>query len=96
MFVNLDISGAHLMQDAKKAPLSYMRKPKNEESWKQLDNEILDPIADKLTDALDYFTPERKELGRKPSSESEEDKYFEELSKKRKARYEALKEKYKD
>jgi len=73
-----------------------MRKDRNLDSWKQLDKEILDPIADKLTDALEYFTPKRKELDRKPSAQEEEDKYFEELKQKKKARYEALKDKYKD
>lgn len=74
-----------------------MRKPKDvDNNWKNLDRELLDPIADKLTTALEYLTPERKELDRKPSAQEEEDAYFEELRKKRKARYEALKEKYKD
>jgi hypothetical protein len=69
---------------------------KKEDNWKDLDKELLDPIADKLTSFLEYVTPERKERDRQPSSEQEEDAYFEELRKKRKARYEALKEKYKD
>lgn len=69
---------------------------RKENSWKQLDDELLGPIADKLTDFVDYITPERKERDRSPSSQEEEDAYFEELAKKRKARYEALKEKYKD
>jgi hypothetical protein len=69
---------------------------KNKNNWKDLDKELLDPIADKLTSFVDYLTPERKDRDMLPPSKEEEDAYFKELDKKRKARYEVLKEKYKD
>jgi len=80
----------------KKTPLSFMKKRSLEDNWKDLDEEVLGGLAGSLTDVVDYLTPERKERSRKPSAQEEEDEYFEELRKKRKARYEALKEKYKD
>lgn len=74
-------------------------KKSSESSWKRLDEQALEPISDRLTGLFEFLTPERKERdnsGRKPSSEEESDEYMEDLNKKRKARYEALKEKYKD
>lgn len=74
-------------------------KKSSESSWKRLDEEALEPISDKLTGLFEFLTPERKErpeIGRKPSSEEQSDEYMEDLRRKRKARYEALKEKYKD
>jgi hypothetical protein len=74
-------------------------KNSNKNNWKQLEDEIMQPISDKATSLFELFSPERKERkesGRKPSSEDESAEYTDELYKKRKARYEALKEKYKD
>lgn len=73
-----------------------MRKNNKLDSWKQLDKELLDPIADKLTAFLEYMTPERKELKRKPSSEETELDSYDDREKLRKARYEALKQKSMD
>lgn len=68
-------------------------------SWKDVDDYVLGPISGPLTDLLEYLTPERKdrELIEKERLEKEaEEKYYEDIKKRRKARYEALKEKYKD
>lgn len=68
---------------------------KYNKKWKQLENESLDDISDIATDVFEAVT---KRKDRSPASEDEEtdDAYLEDLKKKRKARYEVLKEKYKD
>jgi hypothetical protein len=68
---------------------------KYSKKWKQLENESLDSISDVATDVFEAIT---KRKDRSPASEDEEsdDAYLEEIKKKRKARYEVLKEKYKD
>jgi hypothetical protein len=60
--------------------------------WKQLETDSLGDISDVATDVFNAVT---KRKDRSIASE-EEDPYFEDLKKKRRARYEALKEKYKD
>lgn len=74
-------------------------KNSNKNDWKKLDDEIMEPISDKLTDLFEYLTPERKErkeVNRQPSSEEDSDEYMEELRRKRRARYEAIKKKYEE
>lgn len=68
---------------------------KYNKKWKQLENESLDDISDVATDVFEAVT---KRKDRSPASEDEktDDAYLEDLKKKRKARYEVLKEKYKD
>lgn len=68
------------------------------DNWKRLDDEIVGSISDKLTDVVEYLTPQRKERKRlgKPAETEEEDPYLEEIKNRRRARYEVLKEKYKD
>ncbi len=61
--------------------------------WKQLETDSLGDISDVATDVFNAVT---KRKDRSIASEEEEDPYFEDLKKKRRARYEALKEKYKD
>lgn len=76
-----------------------MKNYKNKDGLK-LDEEIVGPLSDKLTDAFEYLMPQRKErkrTGRTPSStEEEDDSYVKELRNRKRARYEALKEKYRD
>lgn len=70
-----------------------MSKNKLSDSWKEYEEDLMEPISDKFTDVVEYITPQRKSRDKAPN---EEDTYFEKVKKKRKARYEALKEKYKD
>jgi hypothetical protein len=81
------------MRDAKKAPLSYMGKKKLADSFKSYEEDLMEPISDKFTDVVDFLTPEIK-IKEKPKNE--EEAYFDEIRKKRKARYEAIKKKYED
>lgn len=60
---------------------------------KKLDEDIMEDISDKATDVFNYLMPKRKD--RSIASE-DSDADIEEIKKRRKARYEALKEKYKD
>ena len=67
--------------------------------WKQLENESLDSLSDVATDVFeDVSEAIAKRKNRSPASKDKEsdDAYLEEIKKKRKARYEVLKEKYKD
>jgi hypothetical protein len=70
-----------------------MSKNKLSDSWKEYEKDLMEPISDKFTDVVEYLTPQRKSSSKAPN---EEEDYFKEVKKKRKARYEALKEKYKD
>jgi len=70
-----------------------MSKNKLSDSWKKYEEDLIEPISDKFTDVVEYITPQRKSRDKAPN---EEEAYFEEIKKKKKARYEALKEKYKD
>jgi hypothetical protein len=62
-------------------------------NWKKYEEDLMEPISDKLTDVVDYFTPERKQRNRGPAQEKQDDGYFKELKLKKRARYEALKNK---
>lgn len=68
---------------------------KYNKKWKQLENESLDGVSDVATDVYEALT-KRKDRSPASKDENEEDAYLEDIKKKRKARYEVLKEKYKD
>ena len=64
--------------------------------WRDIEENMAESISDVATDAFDFITKRKNREAEDSSKNSEEDAYLEELEKKRKARYEALKEKYKD
>ncbi len=61
-------------------------------------NERFDEFPDKLTGLLEKLAPERKERPKLDASNEDDmdEAYYEKLKNKRRARYEALMEKYKD
>jgi hypothetical protein len=86
------------MQDAAKSTLivkglAMKNDYKYAKKWKEMEEEMAEPISDVTTDAFEFLT---KRKDRDSLDKSEKDEYLEELKKKKKARYEALKEKYKD
>jgi hypothetical protein len=62
-------------------------------NWKKYEEDLMEPISDKLTDVVEYLVPDRKQRSRGPAQEKQDDGYFEELKRRKRARYEALKNK---
>lgn len=91
------------MQDAEKSTLivvgvymSGQRDYKRGKEWKELEQDIMSPVADPLTEAYEYLTTSDDDTLEQALKKAEEEEYYENIKKRRKARLEALKEKYRD
>ena len=94
-------SGAYLTQDEANSTLivkglAMKNEYKIGKKWKKLEQDAAEDISDVATDVFDYVTKRKNRDLDKPSEEPEVDPYLEELEKRKRARYEALKDKYKD
>jgi hypothetical protein len=89
------------MQDAAKSTLIVkgliMSKDyKYAKKWKEMEEDMAEPVSDVATDVFNFITKRKDREAEDSSKKAEEDAYLDEIKKKRKARYQILKEKYKD